>query len=62
MRPRDVAGKMRRRTAAEEIAELVAVDAKIKKVTAEIKAMVTARGSHLTDLYGLFTMGGVVVV
>ena len=44
LRPRDVAGKTRRRIAAEELAELVAVDAKIKKSTAEVKAMVLARG------------------
>src|SRR6478752_1791584 len=39
VRPRDVAGKTRRRIAAEELAELIAVDAKIKKSTAELKAM-----------------------
>ena len=53
MRPRDVAGKTRRRIAAEELAELVAVEAKQKKATAELKAMVTARGSHLMDLHGV---------
>ena len=53
VRPRDVAGKTRRRIAAEELAELVAVDAKIKKATAELKAMVLARGSRLMDLPGV---------
>jgi transposase len=53
VRPRDVAGKTRRRIAAEELAELTAVDAKIKKSTAELKAMVIARGSHLMDLPGV---------
>ncbi len=53
VRPRDVAGKTRRRIAAEELAELVAVDAKIKKSTAELKAMVVARGSHLMDIHGV---------
>src|SRR6476620_411805 len=38
VRPRDIAGKTRRRIAAEEITELAAVDAKIKKSTAELKA------------------------
>jgi transposase len=42
VRPRDIAGKTRRRIAAEELADLVAVEAKIKKATAELKAMVTA--------------------
>ena len=44
VRPRDIAGKTRRRIAAEELAELIAVEAKIKKATAELKAMVLARG------------------
>jgi transposase len=35
--PRDLAGKTRRRIAAEELAELVAVEAKMKKATAELK-------------------------
>ncbi len=47
VRPRDIAGKTGRSIAAEELAELVAVDAKIKKATAELKVMVLARGSRL---------------
>ena len=35
VRPRDIAGKTRRRIAAEEAAELVAVEAKMTKATAE---------------------------
>ena len=53
VRPRDVAGKTRRRIAAEELAELIAVDAKIKKATAELKAMVLTRDSRLMDLHGV---------
>ncbi|MGO4342208.1 IS110 family transposase [Pedococcus sp. 2YAF34] len=53
VRPRDIAGKTRRRIAAEELAELVAVETKIKKSTAELKAIVLARGSHLMDLPGV---------
>ena len=53
VRPRDVAGKTRRRIAVEELAELVAVEAKIKKATAELKTLVLARGSHLMDLPGV---------
>jgi transposase len=37
VRPRDIAGKTRRRMAAEELADLVAVDAKLKKIKAELK-------------------------
>ena len=53
VRPRDVAGKTRRRVAAEELAELVAVDAKIKWATAELKTLVLARRSRLMDLCGV---------
>jgi len=62
VRPRDIAGKTRRRiaaeelaepVAAEELAELVAVEAKMKKASAELKAMVLARGSQLMDLHGV---------
>jgi transposase len=53
VRPRDIAGKTRRRIAAEELAELVAVEAKMKNTTAELKAIVLARGSHLMDLPGV---------
>jgi transposase len=53
VRPRNVAGKTRRRIAAEELAELIAVDAKIKKSTAELKAMVLARDSRLMEIHGV---------
>jgi transposase len=53
VRPRDIAGKTRRHIAAEELAELIAVEEKIKKATAELKAMVLARGSRLMDLHGV---------
>ena len=53
VRPRDIAGKTRRRIAAEELAELIVVEEKMKKATAELKAMVLARGSRLMDLHGV---------
>ena len=53
VRPRDLAGKTRRRIAAEELAELVAVEAKMKKATAELKAIVLNRGSRLMGLRGV---------
>ena len=53
VRPRDIAGKTRRRIAAEELAELVAIEKKIKKLTAELKTMVTERGSRLMDIHGV---------
>ena len=45
VRPRDIAGKTRRRIAAEELAELVAIEVKMKKSTAGLKEIVLARGS-----------------
>lgn len=53
VRPRDLAGKTRRRLAAELLSELVALDKKIKASTKELTAMVEASGSTLTDLRGV---------
>lgn len=53
VRPRDIAGKTRRRIAAEELAELIAVEAKMKKTTAELKTMVLDRESRLMDIHGV---------
>src|SRR4029450_8514966 len=53
VRPRDLAGKTGRRLAVEQLAELVAVDKKIKALTKELKAMVLARRSTLMDLPGV---------
>src|SRR5664279_5390671 len=53
VRPRDIAGKTRRKIAAEELADLLTVEAKMKKATAELKVLVKARGSRLMDLHGV---------
>ena len=57
VRPRDIAGKTRRRMAAEELADLVALDAKLKKITAELTTTVTTRGSKLMDITGVGPAG-----
>ena len=57
VRPRDIVGRTRRRMAAEEIADLVALDAKLKKIKAELKATVLERGSTLMDIYGVGPAG-----
>jgi transposase len=57
VRPRDVAGKTRRRIAVDEIADLVAVDAKLKKAKAELKAAVVSRGSTLMEIHGVGPAG-----
>jgi transposase len=53
VRPREVAGKTRRRVAADELANLTAIEKKVKALTLEIKAIVKERGSHLMDLPGV---------
>jgi transposase len=53
VRPRDIVGKTRRRLAADEIADLVTVDAKLKKITTELKTMSTDRGSTLQQVHGV---------
>jgi transposase len=57
VRPRDLAGKTRRRMAAEELADLVRFDAKLKAMKAELKAAVEAAGSHLMDIHGIGPAG-----
>ena len=57
VRPRDIAGRTRRRMAADEIADLVSLDARLKKIKAELKAAVTARGSTLIGIYGVGPAG-----
>ena len=53
VRPRDLAGKTRKRLALEQLTELVALDTKIKALSKELKAMVKASGSSLMDLTGV---------
>ena len=57
VRPRDIAGRTRRRMAVEEIADLVAVDSKLKRIKAELKGAVTGRGSSLMDICGVGPAG-----
>ena len=53
VRPRDIAGKTRRRLAAEMITELARIDKRIKTADAELKQLVTATGSSLLTLHGI---------
>ena len=52
-RAADAAGKTRRRLAAEQIADLVAIEKKTKALTRELKEMVLASGSTLMELPGV---------
>ena len=53
VRRRDVVGKTRRRLAAEQLAELMAVEKKVRVISKELKEMVGASGSTLTELPGV---------
>src|SRR3954453_10487194 len=57
VRPRDIAGRTRRRMAVEELADLVVVDAKLKKIKVELTAAITARGSTLLQINGVGPAG-----
>ena len=57
VRPRDLAGKTRRRLAAELTAELEATGRKTRALDNELTGLVTARGSTLTDLHGIGPSG-----
>lgn len=52
-KPRDVAGKTRRRLAAEQIAELIGIEKKTRALTKELKETVIASGSTLMELPGV---------
>jgi transposase len=56
-RPRDLAGRTHRRMAAEELADIERLDAKLKAMKAELKAAVLASGSRLMDLHGFGPAG-----
>jgi transposase len=57
VRPRDLAGKTRRRMAADELADIARLDTKLKAMKAELKAAVQATGSHLMDIHGIGPAG-----
>lgn len=57
VKPRDPAGKVRRRLTVELISELEAIDRKIKASDKELRQLITERGSTLTDLNGIGPAG-----
>jgi transposase len=57
VRPRDAAGRTRRRMAAEELTDIERLDAKLKAMKAELKAAVLVAGSRLMDLHGIGPAG-----
>jgi transposase len=56
-KPRDIAGKTRRRLAVEMTGELEGTGKKIRAVNKELKELVVARGSTLMDLTGIGPSG-----
>ena len=57
IRPRDVAGKTRRRLAAELVTKLTQTGKRIKTADAELKALAAATGSSLLQLHGIGPSG-----
>ena len=57
VRPRDVAGKARRRVAAELISDLERIYARKKAANKELTELLTATGTNLTDLHGIGPSG-----
>ncbi|MEV6278867.1 IS110 family transposase [Nocardia sp. NPDC051832] len=57
VKPRDPAGKVRRRLAVELIGELETIDRKTKAADKELRQLVAERGSTLTDLNGIGPAG-----
>jgi transposase len=57
VRPRDAAGKARRRVAAELITDLERVYARSRAADKELKELVAATGTHLMDLHGIGPCG-----
>ena len=57
VRPRDVVGKARRRVAAELIGDLEKIYARSKAADKELKALLAATGTTLTDLHGMGPSG-----
>jgi transposase len=57
VRPRDVAGRTRRRLAAELLAEIVVLDRKLKASDTQLREAVAAAGTGLLDLYGMGPVG-----
>jgi transposase len=57
VRPRDVAGKTRRRLAADLISEVEAVDKKITAATKQLSNLITAIGSTVQQLHGIGPSG-----
>jgi transposase len=57
VRPRDVAGRTRRRLASELISDLAAIDRKIRAANVQLRQLIAATGSTLLELNGIGPSG-----
>jgi transposase len=57
VRPRDPVGRTVRRLAADQLADLVRLDARLKELKADLKQAIEASGSHVMDLPGIGPAG-----
>jgi transposase len=53
VRPRDEIGRLRRQLAADQLADLVALDRKLSAIEAQLKELVTTTPTSLPELYGI---------
>ncbi len=53
IRPRDEVGRLRRKLLADQIADLVSIDRRLKEVNRELKQAVAAAPTRLTSLFGV---------
>lgn len=53
VRPRDEVGRLRKQIAVDLLADLIAVDKKLKTIGAQIKQLVAATSTSLTNVYGV---------
>jgi transposase len=53
VRPRDAVGKARKQLALEHLADLLAVDARLKEMKKRITAVLDEHGTSLTEIYGV---------
>ena len=57
IRPRDQVGRTLRRLAADQLADLVRLDVRLKALKVELRDAVLASGSHLMDIHGIGPAG-----
>jgi transposase len=57
VRPRDIAGRTRRRLAAQYVTELAVIDKQIKTANLELRELIAATGSSLLELFGVGPSG-----